>query len=138
MRPQRRQIAGGVTAVLLSGGAAGLLLLAPSLANAAEPVAEALAQQAPPTTDPGSTEDTTAATESTDSTDGTPTAEQADAVVAELESAAPQIWVEGPMVMHGGPGNPGQMGFPGGPGFPGEIEIGVPGGPEMSVTVGRP
>ena len=189
MRPQRRHVIGGLTATVLGGGAAGLLLLAPSLSNAAGPVADVVAQ-APPTTEPDSSEtettepataaDSTPAEDTTDDTtvdegdadvtarsdglrellqplvdDGTLTAEQADAVVAELEGAAighQEIWVEGPMVIHGrdemgmpGMGLPGMgpdigpdMGFPGGPGFPGHGGPGMPEGSEMSLSIRVP
>lgn len=175
MRPQRRLVMGGVTATVISAGAAGLLLLAPSLSNAAGPVAD-IAAQAPPTTEPDATEteatdpatptestpiaDDTAENEAVDDTgeviarsgvlrallqplvdDGTLTAEQADAVVAELEAAGrPGIWVEGPIIIHGGPGQMGfpEMGMPGGPAFPGQNGPGQngpgrPEGPELSI-----
>ena len=150
MRPQRRHVIGGVTATLISGGAAGLLLLAPSLANAADPVAEALTQQAPPTTEPADDGDIAADDGARGDRlrallqplvdDGRLTAEQADAVVAELEAAGrPAIWGEGPIVVHGGPGEMAfpDMGFPGGPGSPGQSG-GRQDGPEMSVTIGVP
>ena len=153
MRPQRRHVIGGVTATLISGGAAGLLLLAPSLANAADPVAEALTQQAPPTTEPADDGDIAADDGARGDRwrelleplveEGTLTADQADAVVEELEATGhPAIWVEGPIDIHGGPGDMTftDMGFPGGPGEPGGPG-GIGGrhdGPEMSVTIGVP
>ena len=173
MRPQRttahrtgRQRV--ITAGLLSGGAAGLLLLAPSLADAASPLADAFGQTAPPTTEPAadSADDAAADTATDPATDaesevviaepgdqlrellqplvddGTITAEQLDAVVESVQSAVPDVFVEG------GPGFPGPgrpdgqfpdvMGGGGhdGPGFPGGgIEINA-GGPGISVEIG--
>ncbi len=68
MRTQRRR---ALTAGLLGGGAAGLLLFGPQLVNAAEPLADVITQ-APPTTEPtddaaatddAATDDTTVATD---------------------------------------------------------------------------
>jgi hypothetical protein len=145
-----------LTAGLLSGGAAGLLILAPQLAGAAEPLAGSLTQ-APPTTEP--TEPTEPATDAAPGRreerlteilqplvdDGTLTQEQADAVIAAIGDARPIIAHGGPMHggFPGGGGFPGDLGMPGMPGFPGDMDL--PGqfqifaeGPGISINVGLP
>lgn len=138
-----------VTAGLLGGGAAGLLLLAPTLADAASPLAEALGQTTPPTTEP-TAEDTDADTADTGDAadtgddgaelavaepadhirellqplvdDGTLTAEQVDAIVESVQAAVPDVFVVRPgRPGHGRPHGqfPDVMGGPGVPGFPG-------------------
>jgi hypothetical protein len=162
-----------MTAGLLSGGAAGLLLLAPSLADAASPLADAFGQTTPPTTEPAAdgaddaaTSDTTTddAAEAVETVepgdhlrevlqplvdDGTITAEQLDAIVESVQSAAPDVFVNGmPQIIEGGPGFPGHDrpdeqfpdvmggGGPNGPGVPGGgIEIHA-GGPGIAVEIG--
>jgi hypothetical protein len=161
-----------MTAGLLSGGAAGLLLLAPSLADAASPLADAFGQTTPPTTEPAAdSSDDATATDSAETTadddaiaiaepgghlrdvlqplvdDGTITAEQLDAIVASVQSAAPDVFVSGmPQILEGGPGLPGQgrpdgpfpdvIGGHDGPGFPGGgMEIHA-GGPGIAIEIG--
>jgi hypothetical protein len=157
-----------MTAGLLSGGAAGLLLLGPSLADAASPLADAFGQTTPPTTEPtADSADETPTADSADEApaadsaepgdwlsdvlqplvdDGTITAEQLDAVVESVQSAAPDVFVVGrPQIFEGGPGPQGgpDMQFPdvmggghNGPGFPGGgIEIHA-GGPGIEVEIG--
>ena len=146
-----------MTAGLLSGGAAGLLLLAPSLADAASPLADAFGQTTPPTTEPAADSADDAATDTATDTaqddvvivergdrlrellqplvdDGTITAEQLEAVIESVQGAAPDILVDGlPPIFEGGPG---QGGRPDGPGFPGGgIEVHA-GGPGISVEIG--
>ena len=126
-----------MTAGLLSGGAAGLLLLGPSLADAASPLADAFGQTTPPTTEPTTdSADEAPAADSADEApaadsaepgdwlrdvlqplvdDGTITAEQLDAVVESAQSAAPDVFVAGrPQIFEGGPGPQGgpDMQFP--------------------------
>ena len=160
-----------MTAGLLSGGAAGLLLLAPSLADAASPLADAFGQTTPPTTEPAadSADDagtTDTATDPADDAaesdlvivepgdqlrellqplvdDGTITAEQLDAVVESVQSAAPEVFVAGLPGLPGLPGRPdGQFpdvmgGGHDGPGFPGGgIEV-HGGGPGISIEIGE-
>jgi hypothetical protein len=163
-----------MTAGLLSGGAAGLLLLAPSLADAASPLADAFGQTTPPTTEPAAdSADDATATDSAEVTgdeaadaieiaepgdhlrevlqplvdDGTITAEQLDAIVESVQSAAPDVFVSGmPQILEGGPGLPGPgrpdgqfpdvMGGHEGPGFPGGgMEIHAD-GPGIAVEIG--
>lgn len=128
-RPSRQRMLAGV---LLSGGAAGLLLLAPTIAGAAGPVGELAGQTTPPTTEPTSEE--TEAAESGDRLrdllaplveDGTLTAEHLDAIVEALRPASGAAVIErGPMLppifrdRDGGfgPGGPGHVETHRGPG----------------------
>jgi hypothetical protein len=121
-----------MTAGLLSGGAAGLLLLAPSLADAASPLADAFGQTTPPTTEPAadSADDPAASDAATDDAvegdlsivepddhlrdvlqplvdDGTITAEQLDAIVESVLSAGPNVSIGNlPPIFGNGPGRP--------------------------------
>ena len=145
MRPQRRR---ALTAGLLGGGAAGLLLFGPQLVNAAEPLADVITQ-APPTTEPtddaaatddAATDDTTVATDP--ATDDEVTAEQGTSRREErLQEALQPLVDDGTLtqeqadavidalqsaapsqIVLEGPmhgGGPGGPGFPGGPGIPG-------------------
>jgi hypothetical protein len=161
-----------MTAGLLSGGAAGLLLIAPTLADAASPLADVFGQTTPPTTEPAadSADDSAASDTATDEAadaieiaepgdhlremlqplvdDGTITAEQLDAIVESVQSAAPHVFMDGmPQIFEGGPGFPGHGrpdgqfpdvmgGGPHGPGVPGGgMEIHA-GGPGIAIAIG--
>jgi hypothetical protein len=119
MSPNPRIIASGVAAAVLGSGVTAVLLLAPTPSSAATPTSTEVID---------SGDDSTTATEPevTDARGnalrellqplvdaGTLTAEEADAIVAQLLEAVERPIGPGIIALPGGPGFPGDHGFPG-------------------------